>query len=120
LSLVSPFMKSHVIQMNSILATDSIFKVNDTKTIKYLSTREVAAGPVDDDLSGGILVINYEASMDTTINIRTVYNVLDFISDVGGFVAYLLVITYALVTFWNAANLRAFLVSKIFEKKHTG
>jgi hypothetical protein len=39
---------------------------------------------------------------------------------VGGFVAFLLVITYALVPVWNAAFLDAFLVSKVFEKKHTG
>ena len=68
LSLVSPFLKSEVIQVNSIIATDSIFKLNDTRNIKYFTTKEVSTGPVEDDLAGGILVINYEASLDTTIN----------------------------------------------------
>ena len=50
------------------MATDNIFYVNSEKTYEYFTTKEVAAGPVDDDLAGAIIVINYEASLDTIIN----------------------------------------------------
>ena len=93
-----------------------MFKINSTKTFEYFTTKSESTGPVDDDLTGAILVINYEASLDTTINVRTVYNALNFISDVGGFVVFLLMITYTFATVWNFAFLKAFLVSRIFEK----
>jgi hypothetical protein len=54
--------------VNSIVASDSIYKLNDAKTIKYFTTKEVGTGPVEDSLTGAIIVINYEASLDTTIN----------------------------------------------------
>ena len=66
--MVSPFLKSEVIQVNSIIATDSIFKLNDTRNIKYFTTKESGSGPIEDDLTGAIIVVNYEASLDTTIN----------------------------------------------------
>jgi hypothetical protein len=36
--------------------------------MKYFTTKEKGSGPVEDDLSGAIIVINYESSLDTTIN----------------------------------------------------
>ena len=68
LSLVSPFLKSQVIQVNTIIASDSIVKLNDSKTLEYFTVKEVGSGPVDDDLTGAIIVINFEASLDTIIN----------------------------------------------------
>ena len=54
--------------MNSIIASDSIIKINDAKTYEYFTIKEVSSGPIDDDLAGAVLVLNYEASLDTTIN----------------------------------------------------
>jgi hypothetical protein len=102
--------------MNSVEASDSIYKLNDAETTEYFTTKEVGTGPVEDSLTGAIIVINYEASLDTTVNRRVVFNLRRCISSVGGFVAFLLVLTYALVTVWNAAFLDSFLVSEIFEK----
>lgn len=73
-----------MIQMNSVIASDSFIKMNSAKTIKYFTVKEVASGPVEDSLKGALLVINYEASLDTTINIRVVYHLLNFLSDWGG------------------------------------
>ena len=73
-----------MIQMNSFIASDSFIKMNSAKTIKYFTVKEVASGPVEDSLKGALLVINYEASLDTTINIRVVYHLLNFLSDWGG------------------------------------
>ena len=70
--------------MNSVIASDSFIKMNSAKTIKYFTVKEVASGPVEDSLKGALLVINYEASLDTTINIRVVYHLLNFLSDWGG------------------------------------
>jgi hypothetical protein len=58
LSLVSPFLKSKVVQVNTIVATDSIYTVNQSKTFEYFTTKDVGSGPVDDDLKGGVIVIN--------------------------------------------------------------
>ena len=66
LSLVSPFMRSNVIQTNSIIASDSIIKINDAKITEYFTTKEVGSGPVDDDLIDAVLVLNFETSLDTT------------------------------------------------------
>lgn len=120
LSLVSPFQKSQVIQQNSIVASDSISRLGDAKTIKYFTTKEVSNGPVEDSLTGAIIAIVFEASLDTTIDVRVVYNILSYISQVGGFSAFFLMLTYALATVWNSAFLTSFLVSRIFLKKHTG
>jgi hypothetical protein len=68
LSLVSPFLKSQIVQVNTIIANDSIVKLNDSKTLEYFKVKEVGSGPVDDDLTGAIIVINYEASLDTIID----------------------------------------------------
>ena len=73
-----------MIQMNSVIASDSFIKMNSAKTIEYFTVKEVASGPVEDSLKGALLVINYEASLDTTINIRVVYHLLNFLSDWGG------------------------------------
>ena len=70
----------------------------------------MGSGPVDDDLLEAVLVINFEASLDTTINKRTVFKTLGCISDVGGFVTSLLLITLVLVTMWNEAFVGNFLV----------
>jgi hypothetical protein len=66
LSLVSPFMRSNVIQTNSIIASDSIIKINDAKITEYFTTKEVSSGPVDDGLVDAVLVLNFETSLDTT------------------------------------------------------
>jgi hypothetical protein len=58
--------------VNSIIATESVLKLYDTKTIKYFITKEVGTEPVEENLSGVILVINYEATLDITINEKTV------------------------------------------------
>ena len=69
LSLVSPLLKSEVVQVNTIIASDSIVKLNDdSKTQEYFTVKVVGSGPVEDDLTGAIIVINYEASLDTIIN----------------------------------------------------
>lgn len=68
------------------------------------------SGPVDDDLKNAVLVLNFEASLDTIINSRVVYKTLDCISKIGGLVASLLFITLFLITIWNAAFLSNFLV----------
>ena len=120
LSLVSPYLKSEVVQVNTIIASDSIYKLNESNSIDYFTIKTAAIGPVEDDLTGGIIVINYEASLDTTINKRTVDNLTNYIADVGGFVAFLLMIAYTLVTVWNVFFLEVFLVTRIFEKKHKG
>ena len=38
----------------------------------------------------------------------------------GGFVAFVMVVTYALVSVWNLTFLDSFLVSSVFKKKLTG
>lgn len=68
LSLVSPFLKSQIVQVNTIIANDSIVKLNDSKTLEYFKVKEVGSGPVNDDQTGAIIVINYEASLDTIID----------------------------------------------------
>ena len=45
-----------------------MFEMNSSKTFEYFTTKTESTGPVDDDLTGAILVINYEASLDTMIN----------------------------------------------------
>ena len=45
-----------------------MFEMNSTKTFEYFTIKSESTGPVDDDLTGAILVINYEASLDTMIN----------------------------------------------------
>lgn len=79
LSLVSPFFKSYVVQVNTIRASDSIFKLGDPEPIPYFTTKAVGSGPVEDDLVGGILVINYEASLDTVTDRRAVFNFRGYI-----------------------------------------
>ena len=114
MSLVSPFLKTEIVQRNSVVASDSFIKINDAKTIEYFTVKSFSAGPVEDNLKGAIIVINYEASQDRTINSRKVYNILDLLSDLGGFTAIQLVIVNALMTSWARSFLKAFLVSKIF------
>jgi hypothetical protein len=70
--------------MNSVIASDSYLKMNSAKTIEYFTVKEVNSGPVEDSKQNALLVLNYEASLDTTINIRLVYHLLNLLSDWGG------------------------------------
>jgi hypothetical protein len=110
LSMFSPFMRRLVIQVNTIKASDSIIKINDAETHQYFTTLESGSGPLDDNLKNAVLVLNFEASLDTIINSRVVYKTLDCISKIGGLVVSLLLITFFLITIWNAAFLSNFLV----------
>ena len=58
--------------------------MNSVKTVDYFTVKEIASSPVEDDLNGAVLVINYEASLDTTINTRVAYHILDLFADCGG------------------------------------
>ena len=53
--MVSPYLKSEVVQVNTIIANDSIFKLNESNTINYFTIKTAAIGPVEDDLTGGIV-----------------------------------------------------------------
>lgn len=84
--------------------------LNSSSTYEYFTTKDVGSGPVDDDLTGGVIVINYEASLDTVINSRVVFSLLDVFSVVGGFFATLIIIAFALCSVWNTAFIGNYLV----------
>jgi hypothetical protein len=77
----------------------------------------MGSGPIEDGLTNGILVINYEASMNTIVSKRVVYKLLQFINDVGGFSSIILLLNSLIVLAWNSWQLQFFLVGAIFLKK---
>lgn len=51
------------------------------------------------------MVINYEASLDTTVYKRNVFTFLDCVTKMGGFILVILLITKIVLSFWNITNL---------------
>ena len=72
---------------------------------------------MEDNLTNIILVLNYEASLDTVINSRAVYNMIKYVSDVGGFLSFAYLLTVMSIFFWNNTSFDFFLIEKIFLKK---
>lgn len=104
LSLNSPTLKSMTIEQNSVLARDNIFNF-DQKTYTFFNSKQVSSGNVEDDLKNAIIVINYEASLNTTVFKRNVLTFLDCVTKMGGFILVILLITKIALSFWNITNL---------------
>ena len=43
-------------------------KLRDAKTMEYFTVKDESSGPVEDGIEEVILVLNYEASLDTIIH----------------------------------------------------
>lgn len=61
--------------------------------------------------------MNYEASLDVVVNSRAVYNMVKYVSEIGGFLSFALLLTLGSITFWNNISFDFFLIEKIFLKK---
>jgi hypothetical protein len=61
--------------------------------------------------------LNYEASLDVVVNSRAVYNMVKYVSEIGGFLSFALLLTLGSITFWNNISFDFFLIEKIFLKK---
>ncbi len=78
-------------------ASDNVSSVHGAEIYTFFESKDVSSGPVEDDLTNGILVINFGASLDTTISKRIVYNILNWFFNVGGFSCIFLLFTYMAV-----------------------
>lgn len=63
--------------------------------------------------------MNYEASLDAVVNSRSVYNMVKFVADIGGFLSFTFLLTVGSISFWNNISFDFFLIENIFLKKET-
>lgn len=77
--------------MNWLNLYDSFININLSDFYTYFTTKFVSTEPLSDE-NPAVLVVTFEHSLDRITQIRVVYGVLDFLSDIGGMEGILLLI----------------------------
>ena len=108
--------KTFVVQKVNVEYTDNLFVDLFSKSKSFFEIREEREFPAyTDNQKDLVMQLRYMMSLDELTHSRTVYNLLDYLGDVGGCLDALIYLGTFLVWILTGDSLSNFIISKLFK-----
>jgi hypothetical protein len=83
--------------VNSLTTLDGFLSFLKREDFKYFTTFETETGPIINPEESTVLSLNFQRTLDTTVDFRVAYSLLNWLSDTGGLQGMLFLLGSSLV-----------------------